>query len=367
MNRTVCWGRVYLPILCSYQKRQLSGPPLRLGKFTGNSLVPPFFSHKHNHSGNNSSSDQGIGYKYLLAFPAWFGFKNKNKNDSEDNRWMEEPISGYSAMNSTDMKIRMERMCMDVQANFCKALEKYEIEASGGENEVKFKADCWTREKGGGGITCVLQDGKVFEKAGVNISVVHGMLPPPAVKQMKGRGKDLPGDRELPFYAVGVSCVIHPVNPFIPTIHFNYRYFEVEVSGGKNWWWFGGGTDLTPYYLNEEDAVHFHGTLKNACDASDVTYYPKFKEECDNYFNVDHRGERRGIGGIFFDDMDTPSQEECFEFVQHCSSAVIPSYIPLIEKHCRDEYTKEQKEWQQLRHGRYFKMFVVDQTYGQSI
>ena len=343
--------------------------------------------HRGSHSGSGSGSSSSSGYYgrlgSLLCFPALFGFMEKKKRDPEESGWMAEPISGYSKMDNmknAEMKVRMEKMCLDLQYNLCKALEKFEIEEGGrgkeeekgvvviekfgveeggrGKEEEKgvvvknnFKVDRWTREEGGGGISCVLQDGKVFEKAGVNISVVHGRLPPSAVKQMKARGKDLPDNKELPFYAVGVSCVVHPVNPFVPTIHFNYRYFEVDV-GEKHLWWFGGGTDLTPYYLDEEDSVHFHGSLKSACDKSDSQYYPKFKGECDRYFTVSHRGEKRGIGGIFFDDLDSPAQEKCFEFVQDCSGAVIPSYIPIVEKHYHDHYTKKQVEWQQLRRGR---------------
>ena len=148
--------------------------------------------------------------------------------------------------------------------------------------------DRWERNEGGGGITCIIQDGEVFEKAGVNISVVHGILPPGAVSQMKSRGKNLQGS-SLPFYALGISSVIHPRNPYVPTIHFNYRYFEVQTDEGTQWW-FGGGTDLTPYYLNEDDAVHFHGSLKKACDKLDKEFYPKFKKWCDKYFFINHRG-----------------------------------------------------------------------------
>lgn len=222
--------------------------------------------------------------------------------------------------NPNDMKTRMELMIMQVQAEFCRALEKE-------ENNSQFTVDKWKREEGGGGVTCVLQDGSVFEKAGVNISVVSGFLPPGAVAQMRSRGKQLK-EGKLPFFAAGISAVIHPRNPHVPTIHFNYRYFEVQ-DGDSVQWWFGGGTDLTPYYLNKEDVVHFHKTLKRACDKHDKSYYLRFKKWCDDYFNIPHRGERRGVGGIFFDDLDTPNQEHCFNFVKSCANAVIPSYVPL--------------------------------------
>ena len=286
----------------------------------------------------------------MTSFGAFFGMFAK-KRDLEELKWMAEPISGFDTLEGefSEERLKMEKLCMDLQYKFCKALEEFEE----GEDGKKFVVDRWTRKEGGGGISCVLQDGKTFEKAGVNISVVHGSLPPPAIKQMKSRGKDLKeGGEDLPFYAVGISCVIHPVNPMVPTVHFNYRYFEVNNGKGDRLWWFGGGTDLTPYYLSEEDAVNFHKCLKEACDSNDPSYYPKFKKWCDDYFNVSHRGERRGIGGIFFDDLDSPSREDCFKFVSSCADTVVPSYIPIVTKHYKDSYTEEQKQWQQLRRGR---------------
>ena len=223
-----------------------------------------------------------------------------------------------------DMKTRMELMILRVQAEVCKALDKE-------EDCNKIEVDRWFRhDAGGGGITCVLQDGKVFEKAGVNISGISGNLSRGGVAQMRSRGKKLKND-EPPYFVAGISAVIHPRNPMVPTIHFNYRYFEVQ-DGDDVVWWFGGGTDLTPYYLSTADAVHFHATLKEACDKHDKSFYPKFKKWCDDYFNIPHRGERRGIGGIFFDDLDQPDRETCFKFATDCADAVIPSYIPLGKK-----------------------------------
>ena len=266
---------------------------------------------------------------------------------------MAEPLSGYDALggNVIDIRLKMEKLCLETQYKLCRELERFE--------DKKFLVDRWTRKEGGGGISCVLQDGKTFEKAGVNLSVVHGILPPNAVKQMRARRKDIPEDKELPFYAVGISCVIHPVNPMVPTVHFNYRFFEVNDGKGGTIWWFGGGTDLTPSYLNEDDAQSFHRTLKEACDKSDPSYYSTYKKWCDNYFNLTHRGERRGIGGIFFDDLDSPSQEACFQFASNCAAAVIPSYIPIVQKHHRDPYTEQQKQWQQLRRGRYVEFNLI--------
>ena len=288
----------------------------------------------------------------VTSFGALFGLlSSKKQHNPEDFNWMAEPLSGYDALEggSFEARLKMEKLCMDLQHQFCRELERYE-----GEDGKKFKIDRWKRKEGGGGITCVIQDGKVFEKAGVNISVVHGTLPPAAVKQMRSRGKDLPENEPLPFFAVGISSVIHPVNPLVPTLHFNYRYFEVNTGkgNGERLWWFGGGTDLTPYYLNEEDATNFHNCLKEACEAGGPDRYPKFKKWCDDYFFVKHRGESRGVGGIFFDDLDSPSQDKCFEFVTSCAGSVIPSYIPIVDRHYQESYTQQQKEWQQLRRGR---------------
>lgn len=207
-------------------------------------------------------------------------------------QFLTEPITDINQLmaNHDDMKTRMELFIMKIQADFVRALENEENFGK------RFIVDRWLRKEGGGGITCVLQDGDVFEKAGVNISVVSGKLPAAAVQQMRSRGKKL-GEGSLPFFAAGVSAVIHPRNPMVPTIHFNYRYFEVDdLSSGEKQWWFGGGTgtkfsshdcygfsfiifiaqtDLTPYYFNEADTIHFHETLKSACDEHDLTYYPK--------------------------------------------------------------------------------------------
>ncbi|XP_041695889.1 oxygen-dependent coproporphyrinogen-III oxidase, mitochondrial isoform X1 [Coregonus clupeaformis] len=251
-----------------------------------------------------------------------------------------------------EMCTRMEMLIMDTQAEFCRALE----EVDGG----KFKVDKWERKEGGGGISCVLQDGKVFEKAGVNVSVVFGNLTEEAAKQMRSRGKVLKGkDGILPFCAMGVSSVIHPKNPHIPTVHFNYRYFEIEEEDGTKQWWFGGGTDLTPTYVNKEDGAHFHNSLKEACDKHHPQYYPDFKKWCDHYFYIRHRGETRGIGGIFFDDLDSPSQEEAFSFVRSCAQTVVPCYLPIVYKHLNDPFSPEEKDWQQVRRGRYVEFNLV--------
>jgi len=249
------------------------------------------------------------------------------------------------------MKAKMELFVTNMQSIIIKKLSQYEA--------VEFKVDHWRREQGGGGISAVLQNGKVFEKAGVNISVVHGDLSDEQVKHMMHRGKDMSLGTNT-FFATGVSSVLHPVNPHIPTLHFNYRYFEVlNKETGKHIWWFGGGTDLTPYYLDEEDAAHFHRTQKEACDKHDDSYYLKFKEWADTYFYNKHQAEHRGVGGLFFDDLDDKPIEECFSFIATCANAILPSYIPIVDKHKDDEYGEQERKWQLMRRGRYVEFNLI--------
>lgn len=348
---TVLWNR---SISCDGYRRLSRSVTKSRSNLLRSYTTRPFLrgDYKHRRSAKHSWSIFGRATVGVTSFGALFGLlSSKKQHNPAEFSWMAEPLSGYDALqgNVVETRLKMEKMCMDVQHAFCQALEKYE-----GDDGIRFKVDRWKRKEGGGGITCVLQDGKVFEKAGVNISVVHGNLPPAAVKQMRSRGKQLPENQTLPFFAVGISCVIHPVNPMVPTLHFNYRYFEVNAGkgNGERLWWFGGGTDLTPYYLNEEDAINFHKCLKNACDPHGPKYYPEYKKWCDEYFTVQHRGESRGVGGIFFDDLDSPSQEQCFALVSSCAASVIPSYVPIVDNHYQDSYTEQQKLWQQLRRGR---------------
>lgn len=281
-------------------------------------------------------------------------YVNMAKKSINIANFMAQPITDVQTLekNSDELKTKVELLILKTQADFCQALRHEEIDGD-------FKIDRWARAEGGGGITCVLQNGKVFEKAGVNISVVHGYLPPEAVAQMRARGKNIKDKEQVKFFACGVSSVVHPKNPKVPTIHFNYRYFETTTDGGVTEWWFGGGTDLTPYYLNEKDAAHFHDALKQACDKHDKEYYPQFKKWCDQYFLISHRGECRGIGGIFFDDISKPSKEKALAFVTSCAEAVIPSYIPLVQQHKNDPYTEKERDWQLLRRGRYVEFNLI--------
>ena len=203
----------------------------------------------------------------------------------------------------------------------------------------------------------MIQGGNVFEKAGVNVSVVYGTLSEEAARSMGG-GQEL-GTEDLDFFATGVSLVIHPHNPMAPTAHANFRYFERGDGSKPGSWWFGGGADLTPSYLFEEDCRHFHQTLKDACDKHDPAYYPEYKAWCDRYFHIKHRGETRGVGGIFFDNLKDKPADEILAFSTECASAFVPSYLPLVEKRIDMDFTSEQKDWQQLRRGRYVEFNLV--------
>lgn len=258
---------------------------------------------------------------------------------------------------TSSVRARFEEMIRKAQDDVCAA-----VEAVDGHS---FREDVWSRPGGGGGISRVLQDGNVWEKAGVNVSVVYGSMPPEAYRAAKPVNSPDNGNRlsAIPFFAAGISSVMHPKNPFAPTVHFNYRYFETDapkdVEGAPRQWWFGGGTDLTPSYVFEEDVKHFHMVQKEACDKFDPSFYPRFKKWCDDYFFIKHRGERRGVGGIFFDDLNENDQEMLLAFSTECTNSVIPAYIPIIEKRKDMPFTEHHKSWQQLRRGRYVEFNLV--------
>ena len=220
---------------------------------------------------------------------------------------------------------------------------------------AKFREDIWQRPEGGGGRTRIIEDGGVFEKGGVNISAVHGPLP--KSMQQYFRVKD------VDFFACGLSLVLHPKNPFVPTVHANWRYFEMyDKSGQLVDQWFGGGQDLTPYYLFEEDAVHFHQVCKKACDGHGKQFYSAYKKRCDSYFWNAHRNEARGIGGLFFDycktneDMD---MEAWYAFVTEVGNSFLESYVPIVLKRKERSYTEAHRNWQEIRRGRYVEFNLV--------
>jgi coproporphyrinogen III oxidase len=172
--------------------------------------------------------------------------------------------------------------------------------------------------------------------------------------------KNLKNDDRVPFFAAGISSVMHPWNPHCPTMHFNYRYFETDDWNGiPGQWWFGGGTDITPSYLVEEDMKHFHGVYKEVCDRHDPEFHPKFKKWCDEYFLIKHRNEMRGLGGIFFDDLNDRDPEKILAFSTDAVNHVVDAYVPIVKKHMNDPYTPEEKHWQQVRRGRYVEFNLV--------
>lgn len=237
-----------------------------------------------------------------------------------------------------------------LQDDICAALEACDGKAG-------FVEDQWDRPEGGGGKTRVISNGNVFEKGGVNSSIVFGKVTDTMRSQLK-----INGDQ---WFACGMSIVIHPFNPFVPTVHCNYRMFELyDANDHVIDRWFGGGTDLTPYYLFEEDAKHFHGTYKTICDLFDKNFYPVFKEACDNYFvNLHRNNERRGIGGIFYDHQrpDTAGKDVQFwiSFAKACGYGFIDSYIPIVERRKATAYTAAHKYWQEIRRGRYTEFNLV--------
>ncbi|NJM77595.1 MAG: oxygen-dependent coproporphyrinogen oxidase [Acaryochloridaceae cyanobacterium RU_4_10] len=267
----------------------------------------------------------------------------------------------------SDSKQRVGEFLKTLQDNICQKLEQVD----GG---AQFKQDEWERPEGGGGRSRVMTNGNVFEQGGVNYSEVWGETLPPSILNQR---PEAAGHR---WFATGTSMVLHPRNPYIPTIHLNYRYFEAGPV-----WWFGGGIDLTPYYPFLEDVVHFHSTLKEACDRNHPEYYPTFKLWCDEYFYLKHRQETRGVGGIFFDYQDglgalyqgpdpkgpasqhsaqvglpdRRSWDELFTFVQACGNAFLPAYVPIAEKHRNDEYGERERNFQLYRRGRYVEFNLV--------
>ena len=253
------------------------------------------------------------------------------------------------------MKDQFYQYIQNLQDQICKGLEEI-------DGVAKFREDLWDRPEGGGGRTRVIENGQVFEKGGVNISAVHGKLPD-SMQKLFNVG-------EADFFACGLSLVIHPKNPMVPTVHANWRYFEMydtstELSTGSRKVinsWFGGGQDLTPYYLFEEDAVHFHQTCKTACDKHNKDFYPKYKKQCDAYFWNAHRNEARGVGGLFFDYLkatEEQSMEDWYNFVTEVGNSFLDAYLPIVAKRKDLPYSAEQRTWQEIRRGRYVEFNLV--------
>jgi coproporphyrinogen III oxidase len=246
------------------------------------------------------------------------------------------------------MKDKFYNYIQQLQDTICSALEQ-------ADGKAVFKQDLWERPEGGGGRTRVIENGNVFEKGGVNISAVHGKLPQAMQHYF--------GVQEADFFACGLSLVLHPKNPFVPTVHANWRYFEMyDASGNVIQSWFGGGQDLTPYYLFEEDAKHFHSVCKTACDKHNPEFYPKYKKQCDDYFWNAHRGEARGVGGLFFDYLkptETQTSEDWYNFVTQIGNSFLNGYLPIVEKRKNQSYTQANRDWQEIRRGRYVEFNLI--------
>ncbi len=234
---------------------------------------------------------------------------------------------------------------LDLQQSICDALAR--------EEGADFLADDWQRPGGGGGLTRVLENGKVIEKGGVNFSHVHGAQLPPSATASRPElaGRD--------FQALGVSLVIHPRNPHAPTSHMNVRFFVAEKPGEAPVWWFGGGFDLTPYYGDDDDCRHWHRVARDACQPLGETAYRKYKEWCDDYFFIRHRDEARGIGGLFFDDLNSPDFDTAFAFMRSVGDHYLPAYLPLLQKHKDRDYGERQRDFQLYRRGRYVEFNLV--------
>lgn len=249
---------------------------------------------------------------------------------------------------ANDVVPQVKEYLLEIQNHITNSLEAEETE------DHKFKEDAWHYKHGkGGGKTRVLANGNIFEKAGVNFSHVVGDKLPAAATQAR---PDLAGHH---FQALGVSLVIHPRNPFIPTSHANIRFFIAEKAGSPARWWFGGGFDLTPYYGFKEDCIHWHEVAKKACDPFGADIYLKHKQWCDNYFFLPHRNEARGVGGLFYDDLNEWRFDKCFSHMQSIGNHFTQAYIPIVHKRKEHDYTDKQKKFQLYRRGRYVEFNLV--------
>ncbi len=238
--------------------------------------------------------------------------------------------------------------------DFLKQLQSEIIAAlSSQDNQLTHREDAWSRAEGGGGRTYLLENGSHIEKAGINYSDVHGAALPQSASAQR------PELTASSFRACGVSVVIHPKNPYIPTSHMNVRFFCAQPKDRPSIWWFGGGFDLTPYYAYEEDAIHWHQTAQSACEPFGAELYPKFKALCDRYFFLPHRNEARGIGGLFFDDFNQGGFDNAFQFMQSVGQHYMPAYLPIFERRKHQSYGEEELNFQQYRRGRYVEFNLL--------
>lgn len=243
-------------------------------------------------------------------------------------------------------KTAVKTYLQNLQNSICDALAT-------ADGSAGFVADVWQRAEGGGGESRVLTDGAVFEKAGVNFSHIHGRTLPPTASarnpELTGRG----------FEALGVSLVIHPHNPYVPTTHANLRFFVAEAPNAEPIWWFGGGYDLTPYYGFEEDCIHWHQTAKAACEPFGAELYPNYKKWCDEYFYIKHRKEPRGIGGLFFDDLNEQGFAQTFAFIRSIGDSFLEAYLPIVRRRQSASFGEAERRFQLYRRGRYVEFNLV--------
>jgi len=216
-----------------------------------------------------------------------------------------------------------------------------------------FRRDAWQRPEGGGGLACIIEDGRVFERGGVNFSHVRGERLPASATAAR------PQLAERSFEVMGVSLVLHPLNPYVPTVHMNVRCFSAQKEGADTIWWFGGGMDLTPYYGFEEDAIHFHRICREALAPFGAEYHLRFKRWCDEYFFLRHRNEPRGIGGIFFDDLADRDFEHCFALTRSVADHLLPAYEPILERRKDTSFGERERDFQAYRRGRYVEFNLV--------
>ena len=242
---------------------------------------------------------------------------------------------------------------IDKVRQYLQELQKNIISMAYKYDNKNFYEDSWSRDEGGGGITCVLQDGSCFDKAGVNFSDISGDQLPEAATNIR---PELQGRN---YQAMGVSVVCHPKNPHIPTAHLNVRLFIAYNKNSNPVWWFGGGFDMTPYYGYEEDAIHWHKTANEVCSPFGKEIYDEYKKNCDDYFHIKHRKEQRGIGGIFFDDLNMWEFEKCFNFIKSVGNGFVKAYEPILKKRLNESYNDKQKDFQLFRRGRYAEFNLV--------
>ncbi len=237
--------------------------------------------------------------------------------------------------------------------NYLSNLQVKIIEAIQLVDGKNFLIDSWQRKEDGAGTTAILEDGNIFERAGIGFSHVTG------TKLPKTATNTHPEVENRKWEAMGISLVFHPHNPFIPTVHMNVRFFIASKNKETDIWWFGGGIDLTPYYGFKEDVIHFHQTIKNSLDTFDDNLYPKFKKNCDEYFLLKHRNEPRGVGGIFFDDFNENNFEYCFQLIQSVGNNLTKAYLPIIQKRKETKFTKKEKDFQLYRRSRYVEFNLL--------